>query len=482
MVSNWRWAGICRAAAVCVLAPVQAYASGLDAPIVGSGQSGPVNADAAAIHWNPGVLGDISEFEVFAGAGIVAGRAQFQRQWRGTYNAPDLLRLRGPASAVDIDSTKSGWAVPVVATPLAPIGDIFLAAPIANRVVVGLGAYVPYAASLEYPADGAQRFRLQQAFVLASHVAVSAAVRLGGGFSIGGSVQWVSGLATMRKVQDFAELDEFRRAFANQPIGQSNNFGAHAPSDVREFDVLARPTLIHDAVSQGVSFNAGIYQRTSSSFRWGLSYQHGAQMSYQGRFAIDLNDPFFTRNLASQGLKYPPLVKGNAELAFRLPRRLTAGAGFAISPRMSMDGFVSYVFYSDVDAFVVTTHSSQLAQPALGLGPTVRVVLPRAWRDTIMLEANVRFTLTRSLLVSGTAGYQSPASPDATIDAASLDGHRFIGGVGGVLRVTRWLDVHADARVQGILPRTVTTSQNDVANGRYSLLVGYVGGHVKAKF
>jgi long-chain fatty acid transport protein len=286
----------------------------------------------------------------------------------------------------------------------------------------------------------------------------------------------------MKKVQDFAELDEFRRAFANAPIGQANDFGPRAPSEVRELDVLARPISIHDGVSNGISFNAGIYYRSSARLRWGLSYQHGAQMNYRGRFEIDLNDPFFTRDLAAQGLKYPPLVKGTAELAFRLPRRLTAGAGVRITPRLSVDGFVSYVFYSDVDAFVVTTHSPQLAQPALGLGPTVRAVLPRAWRDTISLEANVRIALTDSLLVSGTAGYQSPASPDATIDAASPDGHRFVGGVGGVLRVTRWLDAHADARVQSILPRNVSTSENDVANGRYSLLVGYVGGHLKAKF
>lgn len=482
MVSSGRAAWICCAAAVWTLAPLQTYASGLDAPIVGSGQSGPVTVDAAAIHWNPGALGGIESFQIFAGAGVVAGRAEFQRQWRGTYAAPDLLQLRGPAPPVDIDSTKSGWASPVVATPLAPLGDVFLATPITRRMVVGLGAYVPYAASLDYPLDGAQRFRLQQAFFLVSNVAASVAVRLGAGFSVGGSVQWVSGVATLRKMQDFAELDEFRRAFANPPISQANDFGAHAPSDVREFDVLARPTLIQDAVSQGISFNAGIFHRSSSTFRWGLSYQHGAQMNYRGRLAIDMNDPFFTRDLAPQGLKYPALVKGTAEIAFRLPKRLTAGAGITLSPRMSIDGFVSYVFYSDVDAFVVTTHSPQLAQQALGLGPSVRVVLPRAWRDTITLETNVRISLTDSLLVSGTAGYQSPASPDATIDAASLDGHRLVGGVGGVLRVARWLDVHADARVQGMLPRIVETSQNDVANGRYSLLVGYVGGHLKAKF
>jgi long-chain fatty acid transport protein len=482
MVSSGRAAMICCASVVWILAPIRTYASGLDAPIVGSGQSGPVTADPAAIHWNPGALGAIEGFEVFAGAGVVAGRAEYKRQWRGTYLAPDLLRLRGPASSADIDSNKSGWASPVVATPIAPLGGVFLAAPITSHFVVGLGAYVPYAASLDYPDDGAQRFRLQQAFILASHVAASVAVRLGAGLSIGGSVQWVSGVATFKKVQDFAEVDEFRSAFANPPISQANDFGANAPSDVRELDVLARPISIQDAVSQGISFNAGIFHRSSPSFRWGLSYQHGARMNYRGRFAIDLNEPFFTRYLAPQGLKYPPLVKGDAEIEFRLPRRLTAGAGMTLSPRLSLDGFVSYVFYSDVDAFVVTTHSPQLAQPALGLGPSVRVLLPRAWRDTITLETNVRINLTDSLLVSGTAGYQSPTSPDATIDAASVDGHRFVGGVGGVLRLTRWLDVHADARVQGILPRAVTTSQNDVANGRYSLLVGYVGSHLKAKF
>ena len=462
--------------------PANAMASGLDAPIVGSGQSGPVTVDAAAIHWNPGALGAIDSFEIFAGAGLVAGQVGVQRERRGTYASPDVLRLRTPLLPIEIDPSKSGWTSPVQAKPMAPIGDIFLATPLTKRIVVGLGAYVPYAASLDYPNDGPQRFRLQQAFIVASNVAASAAFRISDGLSIGGSLQWVTGYASMKKVQDFAEIDEFRRAFANQPIGQSNDFGAHVPSQLRELDVLARPIAIQDALSNGISFNAGIFYRTRSNFRLGLSYQHGAQMNYHGRFSVDMNDPFFTQDLAAQGLKYPPLVKGTSNLQFRLPRRITAGTGFQVLDRLSIDGYVSYVFYSDVDAFVVTTNSPQLAQPALGLGPSVRVVLPRAWRDTMIVEANVRWRLADFLLVSGTAGYQSPASPDKTIDASSLDGHRFVGGLGAVLRATRWLDVHADARVQGILPRTVTASENDVANGRYSLLVGYVGGHLKAKF
>jgi long-chain fatty acid transport protein len=465
------------------MGPSRVRASGLDAPLVGSGQSGPTTVDAAAIHWNPGALAAIDSFEVFAGGGLVAGRVGYTRQRRGMYQAPDSLRLRAPLLPIEIDSTKPGWSHPVVATPMAPIGDVFVAAPLSNRnVVVGLGAYVPYAATLDYPEDGVQRFRLQQAFIVASHVSGSVAARIGRGLSIGGSLTWVSGFASMKKVQDFAELDEFRRAFANPPIGQANEFGVHAPSHVRELQVLSRPISIRDGISHGISFNAGILYEPTSSLRFGLSYQHGAQMNYRGKVEIDLNDPFFTQDLAAQGLRYPPLVQGSANLAFRLPKRITTGAAFQIIDRLRVDGFVSYVFYSDVDAFVVTAESPQLAQPALGLGSSVRVVLPRAWRDTIWVEGNVRLSLTDALLVSATAGYQSPASPDSTMDVASPDGHRLLGGIGGVYRITRWLDMHADARVQGILPRNVTTSQNDVANGRYTLAVGYLGGHLKARF
>ncbi|MBK9266354.1 MAG: outer membrane protein transport protein [Polyangiaceae bacterium] len=462
--------------------PSRADASGLDVPLVGSGQSGPTTVDAAAIHWNPGALAGIDHCELFAGGGLVAGRIGYTRQRLGTYQTPDSLRLRAPLLPIEIDATKFGWAQPVTAMPLAPVGDIFLAVPLNRRVVVGLGAYVPYAATLDYPDDGPQRFRLQNAFIVASHVSASAAARVGRGLSIGGSLTWVSGYASMSKMQDFAELEEFRRAFANPPISQANEFGSRAPSHVRELQVLERPISIRDAISNGITFNAGIMYEPTADLRFGLSYQHGAQMNYRGKFEVDLNDPFFTQDLAAQGLKYPPLVQGEANLAFRLPKRITTGVGYQVMRRLRVDGFVSYVFYSDVDAFVVTAQSPRLAQPKLGLGPTVRTVLPRAWRDTVWVEGNVRLSLTDALLLSATAGYQSPASPDGTIDAASPDGHRLLGGIGGVYRATRWLDVHADARLQGILPRTVTTSQNDVANGRYTMVVGYVGGHLKAKF
>jgi len=463
--------------------PAVAKASGLDAPLVGSGQSGPTAADAAAIHWNPGALADIDRIEIFTGAGLVAGRIGYTRERRGDYQTPDTLRFRTPLGGADVDRGKNGLADPVEARPLAPIGDVFAAFPLApRRLVVGFGAYVPYAAALDFPENGPQRYQLRDAFIVATHVTGSLAARVRPNLSIGAGITWVSGVASLTKIQDFAALPDFQRAFTEPPIGQPNDFGPNAPSAVRELDVLSRPISITNAMSNGLTFNAGLLYRPMERLRLGLAYQHGAAMHYKGRFALDMNDPFFTQDLAAQGLKYKPLVTGDAELAFRLPKRITTGAAFQLSEGIRIDGFFSYIFWSDVDAFVVTTHSPDLAQPKLGISDTVKVALPRAWNDTIWAELNGRFFLSSSMLLSATVGYQSPASPDRTIDVSSPDGHRLIGGVGGVYRATSWLDLHADARAQGILPRTVQSSEHDLGNGRYTMFIGYIGGHAKARF
>jgi long-chain fatty acid transport protein len=460
-----------------------AQASGLDAPLVGSGQSGPTTADAAAIHWNPAALADLSRWETFGGAGLVMGRVGYQRERRGVYQTPDSLQYRTPLPPGYVDPQKRGWYPQVVATPVAPTGEMFVAGPvIPGQVAAGIGVYVPYAAALDFPQNGPQAFQLEKAFIVATQVTASVAYRVRPQLSLGAGLSYVGGVASLSRVQDFAALADFHRAFANPPIGQPNDFGPGAPSAVRELDVLARPMSLTNAFSHGISFNAGLLYRPTDALRIGLTYQHGAAMRYHGRFAIDMNDPFFTRDLRAQGLQFKPLVQGDATLAFRLPKRLTLGAAYRASERLQIDGFASYVFYSDVDAFRVTTTSPDLAQPKLGIGQSVQVALPRNWKDTVWVEGSVRYAFAPRFLMSATAGYQSPASPDATIDVGSPDGHRLIGGLGAAWQALGWLTVQADTRMQGILPRTVTTSAHDLGNGRYTMFVAYAGGHLKARF
>jgi long-chain fatty acid transport protein len=289
-------------------------------------------------------------------------------------------------------------------------------------------------------------------------------------------------VAELSKLQDFGSLDEFQRAFSSDPINQPNDFGPNAPSEVRELDVLSRPISIKKGLSNGISFNLGLAFRPTDGVSLGLSYQHSAPMRYVGRVAIDMNDSFFTQDLAAQGLQYKPLVEGEATLSFSLPKRLTLGAAYDVSESLRVDGFIQYVTYSDLDAFLVRAQSPDLAQPRLGLGDEVLVRLPRNWNNTVWLEANVRYRLLSSLLGSVTVGYQSPAAPDSTIDVASPDGQRFIGGLGAVYEFSEAVALSADVRLQGILPRTVTTSDHDLGNGRYTLFIAAAGGHMRVMF
>ncbi|MEZ4454788.1 MAG: outer membrane protein transport protein, partial [Nannocystaceae bacterium] len=371
----------------------------------------------------------------------------------------------------------------VKANPIAPTGNFFFAIPaIKRRLTLGAGLYVPYAAALNFPKRGAQAWQVQQAFIVSSNITAAAGVRIIDQLSIGAGVSYVLGFAELSKLQDFAGVREFGEGLANPPINQPNDFGPNAPTEVRELDVLSRPFSLKRAISHGVSFNVGMAINPTKKLNIGLNYQHSTQMNFKGRFAIDMNDSFFTHDLASQGVQFKPLVTGDATLRFKLPKRLTLGLGYDINEFLRVDGFFSYIFYSDIDAFSVTTHSPDLAQPALGIGDTLSVNLPRAWKNTVWVEGNLRYWATKRLLLSGTLGYQSPASPTTTIDTASPDGHRLIGGLGAVLSVSERLALVGDARFQGIIPRKVTDSDFDLGNGTYKLFIAAVAGHLRIRF
>jgi long-chain fatty acid transport protein len=464
------------------LTPGAARASGLDAPQVGPGTSGATVPDAAAVFWNPAALAFVERPQLLLGAGLVLGRVTYQRDRLGTYQTPDTFQFNAPLAAEYIDPSKTGPAEEVAATPMAPFGDAFLALPINRRLVLGAGLYVPYAAALGFPEDGAQAWQLREAFIVATFLTVSAAARLTDEVSIGAGLSYVSGLAELSKLQDFSSLGEFQRAFSNDPINQENDFGPNAPTEVRELEVLSRPISLKRAISHGATFNLGVSYQPSDALSLAASYQHGARMRYVGDFSAAMNDDMFTQDVAAQGLKYKPLVKGDAELIFRLPKRITLAAAYKASDRLALDGFVQYVTYSDIDAFVVKTRSPDLAQPRLGIPDQVEVTLPRKWSDTIWLEGRAKLQITNELLVSAAAGYQSPASPDSTIDVASPDGHRLIGGLGGVLEVSDAVALSGDVRLQGILPRTVTTSDYDLGNGTYTLFLASVAGHLRVLF
>jgi long-chain fatty acid transport protein len=465
--------------------PTEARASGLDVPQIGTTFSSPVTNDAAALFWNPAMLGYAQTGEVMINLGLVGGQIGYQRDRLGTYQYGDSLGFAEPIDPASIDPSRTG-AFPRVSSPvISPTGGAFVSAPvIKDRLTLGFGIYVPYAAPLKFPADGAQRFALQQAFIAVSQVSAGIGVQAHKRISLGASVSYVLGAAQLSRVQDFAAVDIFAQALSNPPINQPNDFGANAPSTVRELDVLARPFALTEAISHGVAFNIALAANPVDPLWIGLTYDHGSRLNFNGDFQLDMNDEFFTQDLAGQGLAFPPLITGKAKLAFRLPKRIMLGLAYDISKKLRVDGNFAYVFWSDLDAFEITLDSPALAQPELGLPRVTTVALRRDWKGTVHAELSLRATVGKRerVRLSGTVGYHSSASPDSTIDVASPDGHRLLGAAGVAVKINERIAFMADAEVQGILPRTVTGSNYDLGNGTYDLVLALGQLHLVVKF
>ena len=471
------------AAAALVGFPQVAGASGLDSPQVGSGGSGPVTTDAAAVHWNPAQLGFLDRGSLDFGGGVIVGRIGYQRNRLGQYQFSDNLAFADPVDPADLDPSKTGKAGTVSTTPFGPMVDLFVAAPvIPDRLVLGGGFYVPYAAILNFPEDGPHRFALQSISLVSLHTTLSAAVKVHDRVSIGAGATYVFSFLELSKIQDFGGVDLLGDALADDPIQQENDFGSDAPSTVRELDVMARPVSVERAVSHSPSFNVGLTVAATDRLDLALVYQHGSRLRFRGDFQLNMDDDFFTQDLATQGLQYPALVEGDAEVEIRLPKRITLAAGFDATKRLRIDGWVSYATYQEFDVIDIELSSPDLAQPELGVGPVAQQPLVRDWNGTVHVEVAPRIQVTDRLRVNTLVGYHSPASPDSTVDLASPDGHRMIFGGGVDVGLgDRW-SLLADVEGQAILPRTVTTSDFDLGNGRYSLFLAQVGLHARMRF
>ncbi|MEO0605828.1 MAG: outer membrane protein transport protein, partial [Myxococcota bacterium] len=339
------------------------HASGFDAPQVGSVDSGPLTADPAAVVYNPALLARLDRPTLLVGAGLVAGRARYRRERRGTYGFADDLVLTVPDEA---DPTRTGLADPIGATPVAPLGDLFAATPL-GPAALGLGVSVPYAAVLAYPDDGAQRFALQRTSLLVGQLSLGAAVATGP-LSVGATIDTVLGSGSLARVQDFAGLEFFSDVVESPPLSQPNDFGRQAPSDVREQDVLGRDIALR-GLAVHATFGAGIALDLGRS-RLAASYAHGSPVVFRGRFALDLDDPVFTNDLAPFGLQYPPQVEGDSDFSVATPRRLRLGLATALGDdrelRLTVTGS-DWTRYAATDIELV---SPDLAQPALGLSDT----------------------------------------------------------------------------------------------------------------
>jgi long-chain fatty acid transport protein len=300
--------------------------------------------------------------------------------------------------------------------------------------------------------------------------------------SFGAGLSYVFGVAELWRVQDFAGLGDVGAGLAAPPVNQANDYGANAPPGVRELDAMARPIAIRNAIAHAATFNLGVASEPLSGLRLGLAYQHRTRMYFRGPFTLDMDNDFFDQDLEKQGLKYPPRVRGDAEIALTLPSALRAGASWQVSPRIGLGVNAVYTFWSQLESIRVTVRSPDLVQAQLGLPDHSVVDFPRRFKNTIGADLLLRVGVTRNLSLWAPVGYRSAAAPDSTIDASTIDGDRLVFGFGGAYQLSPRYAVLGDANFQTIVPRRVVGSDNDLGNGKYWLNILTLGLALRVSF
>ena len=456
--------------AAATLLPTGAFGSGLSPPWVGHAFSGPATADAAATFWNPAMLSAVRTYRIEGNLELVAPYITYTRERKGTYQREDGLKFALPLEASDIDRSKTGRASQSVSpeNTLIPAGSMFAALPIHERVTLGLGFFGLAGAVIKFPETGPARWQLQEASLLALGIPVAIGVRVTDKLRLGVGMYYVSGQVGLRKVADLAATDLLGTALKNPPINQPNDFGANAPTGVRELSVLSRPFTLKDAKAHTATFSFGAAYDFTKDLTVGLTYIHRVALKLKGRFALDMNDDFFTQDLSSQGLRYPAIVEGDAYVEFPLPSTIKAGLAWQVTPKFRLQFMLEYFHYSDVENFAITLQSPGLAQPSLKVSDVVKLNEPRRWKNTLGTLATGIYQLTKNIDLGMTVGYSSSASPDETVDLASPDGDKLIFMWGARLTAGR-IDFTAALHWQHILERHVTNSDFDRANGIYKI-------------
>jgi long-chain fatty acid transport protein len=476
----------------CALVPARALASGFASPVVGPSRYGVTTFGPLSVHHNPAGIAYAKKLRIVAGGDLLLGDLRYQRERRAAYQYQDSLDFALPIDPLQIDRSKTGEDSTVQANPVGAMPSIYAEFPLGTLPLSGgVGVYVPYAAQVKWPKEGAQRFQLVEATLADVYITAALAMAFER-VSVGIAGSLVVGYANLSKVQDLAAVPLMGDALARPPINQNNDFGTDADPGLRELDTLARPFVLKNAFGLGATVKPGIMVEAAEGLFLGASYELFAKLNMVGDFTLDMNDPFFTQDLASQGLSYDPVVKGRGQLRYVLPDVLRAGVRYGFGkkygdePRTQLALEGTFTRWSSVDNFKVEVKSKGLRQTRPDCEPQsaaqcelipnqMKFYLPRKWKNTYGGTLRASHMISENLLVWGLAGYETAAVPDATIDTASPDGVRITLGGGLTQLLTEHLDLSVDVVVQQVLERKVVASDYDLGNGTYSMRLYSLG-------
>lgn len=345
-------------AALLVLAAPAAIAAGFAIPeqtarAMGLGGNGVSNIDGAAnVYYNPGQLGFLDGLAAELGGNLIIP----------TFGYEPLTP--GAGTPVSVESR----------TFLLP--TVFGSAVVADRFVVGVGAFANFGLGITWPDDFAGRFDTISAEITPYTVNATLAYRVSEWLGVGAGVDVVR--ATVELEQAINLIDSEGRL----------HVGGGA---------------------WGAGFNVGLAGRfMQERLRVGLAYRSAVPLTFSGN--ADFSGP---PELETQ------LRDQTARTRIDLPQLIFLGARYEVSSRVALMGQLDYNMWRSFTALELDFEDDALDRS-----------LPRNWGDSFCARLGGEFRVGEALMLRAGGGYDQTPSPSDTLSPSLPDGNRIFGTLG----------------------------------------------------
>ena len=373
--------------AVAIFLPTVAFAGGINrlggvGPRAGgmSGAYTAVSDDVSAFYYNPAGLIQIEDTYIFVGSELM------------------FPRFRYKTHGITFESDDDVYHV----LPL-----VGLTHPLNDRMVLGLGIYVPYGLGGSFEERLKYGFYETESLITLTNITPALAFRLTDTLSMG--------------------------------IGANIGYGQFKYKAPFEVGGLHLGMADSEADGWGIGGIAGLFWKPNDRFSWGLTYNTETRVKLRGSTDFDtlllgsFSDDFSTH--------------------FTFPARL--GTGIAVRPtdRWLLAFDANWFDYSGADHMDINYRFM----------PNQRQDL--SWEDNYSLHLGTEYLLGERWALRGGVGYQTAAIPDSTVSPLTPDvtGWDVAAGLG-----YRWKDFSIDASyIYAWGDRSVSNSPNHVAPGRY---------------
>ena len=310
-------------------------------------------SDGSAIYFNPAGLGFQSDASVYAGITTISPTISFY----------------GPVES------DPGVKTSMVSQTFTPF-NVYLVAPVTDRLVVGIGAYNPFGLGTEWPDGWAGRFLTTKVDLKTYFVTPTASYRLTDQLSIGAGLNYVMGSVML-----------------GQDLAVSS---------------VALPTSPHVSVSMhatGVGYNVGLLYKPLDVLSVGASYRGSVKLDAKGN--VSFNPDYAALALPT----------GGVNTTIKLPATGFVGVAWTPMKDLQVEADYQFIGWSSYDQ--LTLHFA---------ADNSETVAPKNYQDTYMLRVGGEYTMDAFHFRAGyvydhspvKTEYVDPLLPDANRNGVSL--------------------------------------------------------------